>query len=119
MGTGASDAQLEELLNDTKALLCAAQRSNTDEIGRQLEKRRKCLDAVASAGGAAGAQTDKRKTLIREILLTDKKANERIKEYVKEFGKTASNYKKKAAGVLKYSYSKFNLSSGQLIDKRD
>lgn len=119
MNSGASDEQLKELLDDTKALLAAAQSGDSDEIGRQLEKREKSIDAVKAAGGAAGSQTEARKELIREILRTDALAKAEISKLVNKYAKTASDYQKKAAGVLKYSYSKFNFMNGQLIDKKD
>lgn len=119
MSTGASDALLRELLEDTKALLLAAQKSDPDEIGRQLEKRKPCVDAVKAAGGAGSTRTVARKALIDEILFFDGKACEQIAELVKKCGQTVSDYQKKTVGLLKYNDSKYNLMSGQLIDKKD
>lgn len=119
LNAGASDAQLRELLEDTKALLSAAQKGDPDEIGRQLDKRKPCVDAVKAAGGAGSTRTETRKALIDEILLLDGKACKQIEELVQKCGEMVSDYEKKTMGLLKYNSSKYNLMSGQIIDKKD
>lgn len=119
MSTGASDEQLKELLDYTKALLLAANVGDIDEIGRQLEKRRQCLDAIKSAVSVSVPHTETRKALIDELVLLDGKASCKIRELTQESSKTASNYGKKAVGLLKYNKEQYNLMCGQLVDKRD
>ncbi len=119
MSAGASDSQLKELLEYTKALLSAAELGNSDEIGRQLESRQLSIETIKSAGGVIGTRSEERQALVNQILSLDKKACLIISKLAKEYGQTASDYQKKAAGLLKYSNDMYNLASGQLVDKRD
>lgn len=119
MNTGANDQQLKDLLEDTKALLAAAQGNDKDEIGRQLDKRQKSVDAVKSAGGIIGPRSDARKALINEILSLDNKACQQIHELTEKSSKAALDQQKKAAGVMKYNYDQYDLISGHMIDKQD
>jgi hypothetical protein len=119
LDTGASDEQFRELLDYTKALLFAADAGNVKEIGRQLKKRRRCLDAIRSAGGVGGSNTETRKALLNEIALCDGKASRKISELKKKSGQAMSDYTKKSVGMLKYSKEKNNFLSGQFVDKSD
>jgi hypothetical protein len=118
LSTETGEKQLNELLGYTKALLFAANISDYDEIGRQLEKRRQCLDAITLVDGN-DLKTEAGKALISEITLIDGKACCKIRELAKECSESLSEYKKKAVGLLKYGNSLYNLTSGQFYDKMD
>lgn len=123
MGFGASDAasdaQIKELLEHTKALLSAAKKNDSDEIGRQLDSRGQCVDAIKAAGGFGSPRTAVRQSLIDEILLLDGKACHEIRELMNKSSQVVTDYQKKSTGLLKYNNVKYNLMSGQLIDKKD
>ena len=121
MSTEASDGQLKELLDCTRALLSAADIGDVDEIGRQLEMRRQCLDTIklSDSASASASHTMTRKALIDEIILLDGKASSKIQELTRKSGETASDYRKKTVGLIKYNKEQYNLTNGQLIDKKD
>lgn len=119
LNTGASDELLLELLEDTRVLLTAAQAGSQKRIGQELSKRQECIDKIIAAGGVVGPRSQSRKALINDILTLDAKACRTIRKLAQKSGSAVLNQQKKTAGVLKYSYNQYDLSSGHLIDKRD
>lgn len=107
-----------ELLQETKALLSAAQKGDLDEIGRLLEKRSQTIDTL-KAGGGSEAFVAAHGDLFSEIQSLDQKANAKIRELRDDKAREIGDFKKKSAGLLKYQFDSCNLQSGQMIDKRD
>lgn len=109
---------LESLLEATKALCDASSGDDISEIGRRLDERQKVIDEMKVAGDVFKLHTTEIQSLIDEILSFDKKACSSIEQKSQELGREYSQYKQKAAGLLKYNYSKYNLMSGQMLDNR-
>lgn len=119
MKTEATDELLEALLSQTKAVISAAQDEDIDEIGRLLNIREECLNKLNLSGDVGKTGSSSRRELIDEIKQYDKKACMQINRLAQIAKQEINNYQKKSKGLLKYNYGKYNLSSGQLIDKRD
>lgn len=119
MWTRATDAQLEELLEETRELNGAAQSRDIDGIGRLLEKRRICLEDIVAAGRDSRPPSPKRRAVIGEISRLDSAVRQKISELLAEGGHRASEFQKKSIGVMRYKSASFNMSSGQLINKAD
>lgn len=120
LNTGASDEQLQELLEDTKLLLAAAQTGDREKIGRELARRQECLDKIIAAGGVVGPRSQEREALIGDILALDKKACRAIRELANKSGNAALSQRRKTAGIMRYSYyQNDDISNVRMIDKRD
>lgn len=109
---------LFSLLKTTKALYNASCGDDIVEIGRKLEDRQKVINRMRAGGAVYKSRTPEIQSLIDEILNFDKKACANIKKLSQELGLECFNFKHKAAGLIKYEKSKYNLMSGQMLDHR-
>lgn len=113
------DELLEKLLGETKELYNAARNKDFDKIGKVLETRQVTIADLASVINPDAPRSEFQQSLIAKIFEFDAKAAEKLKELSQAQSREASNFNKKAAGILKYNNGIYNLASGQLIDKRD
>ena len=118
MEDGASDLQIELLLDKTRALLAAAESGDTDAVGRQLAERQICLDEIHAAGGFGSVITPEQQVSVNEILCLDKEACGRIKQLRDDCARSVSAYSKKASGVLKYRTGSYELEHGQFFQSK-
>jgi hypothetical protein len=115
VGGCASDLQITQLLEKTRALLAAAENGDTDAIGRQLAARRSCIEEIQAAGGFGSLLSRGQKAAIEEILRLDKEACGRIKRLRDDCAQSVMMYRKKASGVLKYKQETYDLERGQFF----
>ncbi|HEX2938763.1 MAG TPA: hypothetical protein VHO66_07590 [Ruminiclostridium sp.] len=112
------DELLAKLLDETQDFYNAARNGDLEKIGESLEKRGHTIEVLRSKGKITN-RTPEQKAVIKEIIDLDAKATVKLKELAENRGKAASNFNRKASGLLKYNNSLYNFASGQLVDKRD
>ena len=94
MESGASDLQIQQLLEDTQALLDAAVSADIDAIGRQLDARQTCVTDINTAGGFGDQNSPERQAVIDEILRIDKEACDKIRQLRNSSAKAMLEYSK-------------------------
>jgi hypothetical protein len=114
--SGASDLQIQQLLEDTQALLTAVENEDTDAIGRELTARQTCVEDIKAAGGFGSLISPQRQTMIDEVLRIDKEACVKIKQLRDKSAQSLLEYRKKASGVLKYKKDPYELERGQFFN---
>lgn len=105
----------EKVLEATEQMLAALQSEDMECLGRILEERQVCLDRLSRPGiriTPAGKELLARATELDRQAQTDAQAL--LGQYKADFGQ----HQTKAKRMFQYEYSRFNVTQGQLIDRK-
>jgi hypothetical protein len=101
----------------TKKLSVALEQGNLDAIGRVLDERQMAIDTYNSIEDKKPLTKDQLK-ILTEIIDIDKQAYVFADELVINFKKKFMLLKKLNVGLLEYNKNKYDITSGQIVDKK-
>lgn len=110
------DKLFDKMLESTKEIHDAAQRADLEKLGQTIDMRQQYLDRLS--GLKAQKMTDEQKSKYHELIILDEEASALIQKLIEEYKNDYKNTSMKYDGLVKYNSSKFNLSSGRMIDKK-
>ena len=111
------DVLLDGLLKATNDLLEDIQQKNVDSICTALEQRQSVLDELAALPGRP-ALTPARRAVADRILTQNKKADAALRELKSVYQADIGDLSNKFKVLLEYQKMNYNLSAGQLYDRK-
>lgn len=108
---------LEILFKTTKELLDTILNGDIEKTGEIIKQRQECIDSFGNILPYDG-WTKEQKDLIAKILDYDKAADEAIRVAKENCGHQVLHFKGKSRALLSYNNSKYDMSRGQLVDKK-
>lgn len=103
----------KKILQLTQRLLKALEADDLDETGKILQERGETLSTLS-----AGHLTGKARAILREAARIGLEANRLAGERREELRQKMADSGHMKDGLLGYSRSRFDLSSGQILDKK-
>lgn len=110
------DELFEMLLKKTREILDAAELEDIGTLGRVIDERQDCLNRLA--GLNSEKMTAEQKARYNEIVILDKKANSAVRKLLEQFKSEMKGSRVKFDGLIRYNSSKYDLSSGRVIDQK-
>jgi len=105
-----------KLLKLTQQLIAEINIDNVDELANLIEERQIYIDRMYEAGD--NNLTQQQRVLLEEIKKLDSEMSDSAQKLIENYKKDIKESQVKYDGITKYNNSRFDLSSGLLIDKR-
>lgn len=105
----------QKVLEATKQMLSAIQREDMEQLGNILENRQACLDRLRRPGNHITPAN--REALARAMDL-DKQAQADTQALLERYQKEIGRHEAKSKRMFQYQYSRFNVTQGQLMDRK-
>ncbi|ADU28032.1 hypothetical protein [Ethanoligenens harbinense] len=105
----------ELVLKMTEQLVQAVRGENMEEIAQTLETRRQCLERLCGPGVAL---MPAQKKLLARAAELDRQVLADTQALLERYRKDIGAYEAKSKNLLLYQNSRFDLSQGQLMDRK-
>jgi hypothetical protein len=110
------DELYDGLLETTLEMLDSVGNLDIDRLGKAIDSRQQFIDRLAVL--KADKPTDGQKEKLNEIIILDKKAGTAVRKLFEKYKNDIKNSRVKYGGMIKYNNSRYDLSSGRMIDKK-
>lgn len=105
----------QSVLETTEQMLAAIQREDMEQLGRILKSRQACMDRLRRPGSRITSAD--REMLVRAMDL-DRQAQTDAQALLKRYQEEIGQHEIKSKRMFRYEYSQFNVTQGQLIDRK-